>query len=521
MSLLSRLFPAWALKREISRRRLEVLAERRFKTKSTYRRLATDTSSADSALAPAAADLRARSRHLAENHDLYIAILSELVSQIVGTGLHVEPMGVSNTGRRLQRWNEQAQRVWDDWTEYPESTGEVCWHALQRHVAWAWLQDGEVFLQHVTNGYPWKPRQLRYVVAQLEADYCPIDWTPANPRQEQWVQGISHDQWGRPTVYHFFKEHPGNLLRPWANNLELREVPASEVTHLKFTRRWPQVRGQPIAHAAFNRLADLAEYEQSEQIAAKVGATLAAFLEKDLDLAGPQTGAQGDASQRIMEMAAGSVYELLPGEKVATVKSERPNPELTNFRASQLRAATGGAHVKYSTVARDYSGSYSAARQEMVEAEGRYMELREHYVRHFLQPVYRRVMRAALMAGRLELPATTTFERACQFEVAGPGVPWIDPLKEAQADVLLLEHRLASRAQILRKRGVDPVQLAMQLEVEDAEPAPSRRPQPTNGVSDESTSETESGDDSATIDEVGGAAGDQPGRSNGDGRDFH
>ena len=47
-----------------------------------------------------------------------------------------------------------------------------------------------------------------------------------------------------------------------------------------------------------------------------------------------------------------------------------------------------------------------------------------------------------------------------------PGVPWIDPLKETQADVLAVEKRLASRTQVIRNRGGDPDVVEEQIKQE-------------------------------------------------------
>jgi len=502
---LSTFFPGWAVRRERARRELEVLETRRFQTQSTFRRGAFDASSADSALAPAAFDLRQQSRHLAENHDLYVSILNELCDQIVGTGLHIEPMGVSNRGRALKRWNEDMARVWSDWIEHPEATGELSWTEAQRRVCWGWIQDGERFIRHLTSGYPFAQGQLRYVFSVLEPDYCPVDESVnAGTRfDNQVVQGIKHDEWGRPEVYFFYKEHPGDNLRPLSSRLDLIEVPAAEVTHLKFTRRWPQVRGQPLAHACFRRLSKIDMYEDYELDAANVGATLAAAITKDIDLAPAGADAIGGGDQRTLQLTSGSIYELLPGESVSTISADRPNPEVSNFRAVMLRAAAGGAGTKYSTVARDFNSSYSAARQEMVEGDAHYLALRDGFVSGFLRPVYQRVVRAAMQAGRVELPATTTFERATRLEVAGPGVAWIDPLKEAQADVLLINERLASRKQILRKRGTDPLQLAIQLEAEAAEDPDDDATRPSEGPTDAD----EGGD--APVDQSGSEDGER------------
>ena len=61
-----------------------------------------------------------------------------------------------------------------------------------------------------------------------------------------------------------------------------------------------------------------------------------------------------------MKFAPGMIFDdLSPGESVETIDSTRPNPGLEAFRQGQLRAVSAGLGTSYSTLARDYNGTYS------------------------------------------------------------------------------------------------------------------------------------------------------------------
>lgn len=510
MGLLSTLFPKWALQRALLRHQLE-LAERRFKVHSTFRPFDSATASPDSAIAPALTDLRSRSRYLSENHDIYVGFLEELVNQIVGTGLDLEPMGVSTTGRKLQRFNEQALRVWKAWTEHPEVTGEIDWFELQRKLCWAWLADGEIFIRHITGGSYNFEGDVPYVLEVLESDYCPVNQlVVTNNTSQEAILGIKHDQWNRPTQYLFYPEHPGDTLRPLGVTLDnLKRVPASEVTHIKFTRRWPQTRGQPAMHSCFNRIQDLHDYEEYERIAAKAVGSWAVFLRKDPELYGDTIGALGDEEQRTLQMSPGMIQELLPGEEPVTHSVNRPNPELTNFRDSQVRAIASGAGTKFSTPARKWETSYTAMRTEAVDLEVGYLKLRGYFVSKALRETYQRVIRAAELRGLLVVPRTASFDSATRIEVNGPGIPHVDPKNEVEADLLEIAAELNSKTAVMRKRGRDPLKVKAQIEAEHDDEDASEGEEPADPIQGGDSGEGESGDeDSGSGDLDGDTSGE-------------
>lgn len=124
---------------------------------------------------------------------------------------------------------------------------------------------------------------------------------------------------------------------------------------------------------------------------------------------------------------------LNPGEDIGMIKSDRPNAGLESFRMGQLRAMAAGLRGSFSSIARNYDGTYSAQRQELVEAQEGYSILQDSFIAAFTRPLYRRWLAAAVASGAIEVPAGTDMSSLFNAVYSGPVMPWIDPLKEANA----------------------------------------------------------------------------------------
>lgn len=426
-----------------------------------YARPPNSLQSPDSAVEVAGYNLRAWGRYLDENHDIAIGVIDDLVTNIVGgSGITVEPTPTV-AGRQNVELSARILELWDDWGDTPEVTNDVPWGELQRQACRAWLRDGECFGQHVgaMAPYPWSGTEIRYRLEFLEADMVPMDAIADTGRSRQ---GIIHDDWGRPLAYLVYLQNPydytfvGTL--GGSASFETKTVPVERMLHLKFARRMAQTRGIPICHGIIRRLQDLKDYEDSERIAARVAASMCAFIRKSPDAELPQDVRDNVSGERERRFQAGRIFaDLLPGEDVGTIDTNRPSSELANFRASQIRAISSGTGAKYSSVSRDYTGgSYSSQRQELVEAKPHYDRLRNLFVARFVRPIYDRWLRTAWLQGLLGVPSSVAFDDLRRAEFIGPGMPWIDPMKEVQADILAIENNLIARQQVIRGRGNDP-----------------------------------------------------------------
>ena len=210
------------------------------------------------------------------------------------------------------------------------------------------------------------------------------------------------------------------------------------------------------------RLRDVHDYEESERIAARMAAELTGFIKRTHEFTGT---VDNDTSERLLQMQAGAFFELLPGEDVGTISSNRPNSGLADFRAAMLRAVAAGTGTRFSAIARDYNGTYSAQRQELVEATVHYRALFKVLVNNWYRPVWRRFLDQSDIAFGAEIDQATFTD----VEFRPPALPWIDPVKEAQAWKILADEEFESRDEIIRLRGRDPKQVRKEVE---AQPTP-------------------------------------------------
>ena len=422
-----------------------------------------NTTSGDAAMNQAGTKLRQLARHLEENHDIVVSVFDDLLNNVVGAGANIAPMVRNSAGKLADDINKQLFEWFQDWGDYPEVTGELGFEQLERQVARHLFRDGEIFIRPVTSKRFNYKTDTSLALELVEADYCPFDYSSDDGRV---VHGIERNQWGAPKNYYFYKEHPGEIYYTGNNvdTTDLRKVSANGVHHLKFTRRLKQARGVTLIHSVINRLRDLKDYEESERIAAKVAADFTFAITKSSELGAGPTTVNAD-NNRSFAMSAGMGFELLPGEKVETIASNRPNTGLADFRSSMVRAIAGGTGTRYSSVAKDYNGTYSAQRQELVEGAVSYRVHFAYLVRRLYKPVWKEFVRAQILAGRINLNDVdpgSIFR--CDFRA--PALPWIDPQKEAKAWTELVNSKLESRSEIMRQRGRDPRKVLEELEQE-------------------------------------------------------
>jgi lambda family phage portal protein len=156
-------------------------------------------------------------------------------------------------------------------------------------------------------------------------------------------------------------------------------------------------------------------------------------------------------------MSPGMIIDgLAVGEEIGLIDSNRPNPNLVTFRQGQLKAAAAGIGASYSSISKSYDGTFSAQRQELVEQWVNYAVLTDEFTGGWLQPVYETAVSAAIMGGVLRLPRDVVPDTADDALYIAQAMPWIDPLKEAGAWVMLARAGFASEIEVLRRRGVNP-----------------------------------------------------------------
>ena len=414
--------------------------------------------SADRAVHRAGASLREQARHLDQNHDLARGALNTLVQNIVGPhGIQVEPQPRTRSGEIHDDLANQIQQLYDDWSIRPEVTWTHDWASAQRIACRTWLRDGEMLAQTIGGLLPTLDHGTRvpYSIELIEPDLLPLEFnTDSNPRI---IAGIEVNGWKRPVAYHIYKHHPGDA-RLFLRGAKIKRVSADRILHLKLIDRIGQMRGVSIFASIMLRLDDIKDYEESERIAAKVAASMSAYIRKGApDTYEPVINDAGEITPRDLKFRPGMIFDdLTPGEEIGTIDTNRPNTQLEPHRNGQLRAAASGISLTYSSLSKDYNGTYSAQRQELVEGYGAYGVLSSEFIGQFVRPNYLRLIELAQLSGLLTLPADIDALTLGDALYVPPQMPWIDPVKESVAWANLEDNLYASGPEIIRRRGLNP-----------------------------------------------------------------
>lgn len=286
----------------------------------------------------------------------------------------------------------------------------------------------------------------------IEADHLPLGYDDATKNIKQ---GVERNAWGRSLAYHIYKQHPGDTS--YIYDTKLKRVSTDRMLHLKIAQRIRQTRGVSVFASVIRRLEDMKDYEESERIAARVAAALTGFIKKGTieDYTGPGVDADGNPkTNREFSMKPGMIFDgLLPGEEVGTIDSNRPSGLLTAFHDTMTRFFSAGIGASNSSVSRNYNGTYSAQRQELVEGWGNYQALTQWFVGQFSRPIWHRFVSIAVLSGQIKLPSDLDMHTLYDADFRGPAMPWIDPEKEAKANRLLERCGYKSAPQIIRERG--------------------------------------------------------------------
>ncbi|EQA1467431.1 phage portal protein [Escherichia coli] len=450
--------PGWAVSRARNKMLLRAYEAAQPSRLNKARR---ESRSADTAVFSAGTSLREQARALDEDHDIVIGLLDKLEERVIGAqGIQVEPQPLRSDGTLHELLAEQISALWSEWSVRPEVTGMFTRPEAERMALRSALRDGEMFVQLVRgpvaglNHSTVVPLSLEL----LEADFVPVS---LNTNADQQVrQGIILNNWGRPVGYRVYKYHPANMR---GFSADLKTVHADNMLHLAMRKRLHQVRGVSLLHGVIRRIADLKDYEESERVAARIAAALGFYIKRGDAASFPTDNDWTPTEQkpRYFDISPGMIFdELAPGEDLGMVESNRPNVHLYEFRNGQLRAVAAGTRGSYSSIARDYNGSYSSQRQELVEGYEGYGVLQQWFVGQYSRPVYRAWLEQAIPF--LEIPPDVDMSTLFNATYLGPVMPWIDPVKEAAAWRAILRGGAGTEAEWIRARGQSPQEVKRQ-----------------------------------------------------------
>jgi lambda family phage portal protein len=390
--------------------------------------------------------LRARARELGRNNSYVKRYFRLLVTNVVG------PMGIK---LQAQVWvgdqpdtktNAAIEAAWNTWATGPVTVdGRLTLRRFEKLIIKTVACDGEAFVR-LWRGFEGNAYGL--ALQAIDADL--IDEAFNRPRrgtQNEVRMGVEIDAIGRPIGYWVWDAVGTNLVR------ERYFVPASEILHLYDPERVNQTRGVTWVHSVMVPAHMLNAYEESEAVAARIGASKMGLFEKRADsLAGDLASSSRPAT---MEANPGT-FEIVPdGYEFKAWEPDHPTAQFPAFIKQMLRKIASGFSVFYNVLANDAEGvSYSTMRSFALVERDDWRSIQQDFIDMWRRPLYAAWLGMALLTGTLKL-ASRDPSRYLAVRHRPRGWQWIDPEKEARAAVVSIQNGLGTRTGFLAEKGDD------------------------------------------------------------------
>lgn len=406
----------------------------------------TAGTSADAEIAAAGSILRDRMRDLVRNNAVAAQAVQVLVNNIVGAGIRPRAAG------RNKRENRLADRLWAEWSRQCDAHGHTDFHGLTALAVRGMIEGGEMLaLKRVQRRDPGHPRVVPLRIELREGDH--LDSARGDFRAEgaRISQGIEFDAAGNRVAYWMFPDHPGGTSSVFGRRNESVRVAADMVAHL-FERQRTQNRGAPWGVPAIRALRDMDDWQNAELVRKKTEACLVGIVLGD-------EAADTSLAPVVEDFAGNRVEAFRPGMMAYAkygrdVKFNTPTATggVEEWARVQHRIIAAGFRVPYALMTGDLrNANFSSSRVGLNEFRRMVEQVQwQIVIPMFCQRIWDWFIEMAKTAG--QLPANADIPA----EWAPPRFESVNPLQDAQADLLEVRAGFASLQQKIAARGYDP-----------------------------------------------------------------
>lgn len=388
------------------------------------------------------------------NDSIVGAMADRMCDNVVGEGLECEPQTPD------PQLNKQIKDMFWYWGQ---DKAQCCSRRMytfgmqQRLVLRAEFFDGDIFAIPVLDGR----------VQLVEGDRA---LTPSNTSLRV-IHGILLGDMDQPEQAWFTKVRRRDVHIEAVGDVKKYDFYDDEgfaqVWHCFDPKRSSQTRGVPAIKAVFDYLSMLEDVNFAKLVQQQVVSCIGLFIERDSSFKGALDATLGprsseteeDGTTRELEkLRPGLVIKGRKGEKPHALTANVPNAEYFPHVRMILRIIGNAAGMPLSLVLLDTSDTtFHGYRGELNEARKGFKRARVRLASNFNSNVYRWKVRQWFRKGKL-LPAAAKFAldgSLYYHKWIGEGWPYVDPEKDAQADVVAQDNMLESPRELQARKGRD------------------------------------------------------------------
>jgi len=422
------------------------------------------------------------------NSDPHAAgIVETFATTVVGSGLTphptLDPEILGMKKEEVRQIQAQQRAVFQEWAPFADAGGRLSFGSIQFLMQRSLLQFGEYLVLLPMMNDTTRPYSLACQVIHPLRLKTPTDLASKGNIKE----GIELGKYGEAIAYWIKKAFSGGFLNRLSDDSKnFLRIPTKQghrwkVLHGFMAQDPEQVRGIPFFAPALKFFRDLNDFLDAELVSNVVTAAFALFIEAGdgMDpnvlasaLAGiEEAGTNPDGSAkttRYEELDPGGIMYGNQGEKPHAISANRPGATFEPFVTVIKKAIALSVNMPYPVVFKDVGGTnFAGFRSAMLDAWRVFMAQRQWLGQECQKP-YTMLMEEAYLRGRLAVKDFYGRMHAItRVEWRGTPKGDIEPVKAAQADKMLIESRLKTRAEAIAERGGDLRTTLEQLEEEE------------------------------------------------------
>lgn len=400
------------------------------------------STSADWEIGSAGPRLRDRHRDLVRNNPHAAKAVSSWVTSIVGDGI------MPRTS------DKKVMEAFKRWSKKCDADGQLDFYGLQTLAVREMVEGGEVLVRRRRRRQADAldvPLQLQV----LEADLLDGSRNGALGNGNVVIQGVELDPIGKRQNYWLFPEHPGGTVLSFrARALSSGPIAAEDVIHL-YEKQRTQLRGIPWGAPVLRKMRDFDDYEFAEIIRKKMEAAAVGVVTGEDDAEIPLTGSTksllSDARGNPIEQFEPGLFVFLRGGKDVKFNSPASVGGYAEYQKASVKTIAAGYRLPYELVSGDLSEvNYSSMRAGLIEFRRLVRAMQwQMVIPQFLQPAWDWFCEAAYLAGEIDSPDVPVEWDTPKFE-------WVDPYKDALAEVLAIRAGTRTWQEVVAEHGRNP-----------------------------------------------------------------
>ena len=375
------------------------------------------------------------------NNPVVKAISRMKKADVIGKGIVPQPQTLGDN------FNEDIQRLWNDWSPECEVTGTMDFTAVQKEIIDATLFQGDIGILKTRGG------KLQLIEGQRIGNaFDGLQWSEKNPDKN----GVIVNNSGKPIAYKVGERVNGSLQN-------VKEIAARDLLLYYKRIRPSQWRGVPELASCVNALQDVDEFEDIEMISAKVAASLSAVVKREnhsqFEITDRIDADDQDTTGRLQRFEPGQFHYLEPGESVETISANgRPNVDGIEWCIYRLRQVGAAVGVPVEMFLATIGESSFSASQGLVLLYQAAIEEEQRALIPLLNKIYKWRIRKWLLSGDLEIPSDKKFPYGFDpYKVRWqpPAFRWINRAQQVAADYRYLQMGALSLDDISSQFGGD------------------------------------------------------------------